>query len=127
MSVNYNTYPAGCAHSAEASEALAWQGKGQTQGHQGQIRAVIKDTYTFLINYLLLSQLRHAASELFLLLPTAVHAVLRSLAARIVIGSARCSARLASASEASITCTSILATEACCASRLLLLEVGQRC
>ena len=97
----------------------------QTQGRRD--RTNVKDTYTFLINYLLLSQLRHAASELFLLLPTAVHAVLRSLAARIVIGSARRSARLASASEASIACTGILATEACCTSRLLFLEVGQRC
>ena len=100
-SVNYNTDP------AQAREAR------QREHGRKLIGADIKDTYTFLINYLLLSQLRHAASELLLLLlPAAVHPVLRRLTSRIIIGSARRSTRLASASKASITRPGILTTKA---------------
>ena len=94
----------------------------QTQGRRD--RTNVKDTYTFLINYLLLSQLRHTASELFLLLPTAVNTVLRSLTTSVIIGTTRSYARLACTSEATIACAGVLTTKACRASRLLLLEVS---
>ena len=89
-----------------------WQGKG----HKHRQRP-IKDTYTFLINYLLLSQLRDAA-ELLLLLP--VRAGLGRLPASVLL---RTTARLATATaESSVA---ILAAEAGTACRLLLLEVSE--
>ena len=91
-----------------------WQGKG----HKHRQRA-IKDTYTFLINYLLLSQLRDAA-ELLLLLP--VRAGLRRLPTSVLL---RTTARLSTtAAKSTIT---ILAAEAGSTCRLLLLEVSEGC
>ena len=82
---------------------------------------MVKDTYTFLINYLLLCQLRHAA-ELLLLLP--VRARLRRLSSGVVlITTSRLSTT--TVAEAAVAPAVILPAEAGASRWLLLLEVGQ--